>query len=635
MPRVAHYCVLTATLCVLGLWSGTLLAVVPSQTLLPATTKGHFSILDFQDAKVRWNATQLGQLVNDPAMQPFVKDLGEQIEGKRAADGVRLGVSLEDLQAVAGGEVAWAVIQPGGDARQHARVLVADVTGHRAEAEQLLAQIGRNLVAQKAERSSSRVGAVEVVAYRLPRRRDQLEQETAYHMLHGDLLVTADHGQVAREVAERLQGAAGQTLDKVPAYQVTMRESLAAMGSQEAHVKWFVEPFGYMEVSRVMRRQEKRRGTDLLKVLRNQGFDAIVGVGGQIALKTDEHEILHRTLIYAPGQPGAESRFQLAARMLEFPNGPTVAPQGWVPPGIASYLNCNWNMQDAFEYSKTLVNELAGAKAGEDLFEDILGSIRDDVAGPRVDLRTALVDYLGQRGTLITDYRTPITPQSERLLVAVELRDAAKVAETIQKIMEADPDAEPRMVEGHVVWEIINEKPVEVEEIKIVGAGFGPFDGPEEEDDEEEEPILPNMAVAVAHGHLFVASHVDFVGDVLKQAREKSTLGATDDYVRIDKALEKLGAGQQSFQFFSRTDEAYRPTYELMKQGKMPESETMLGKILNRMMGPDEKGVVRKQEIDGAKMPDFDQVKHYLGPAGLYITTRDDGWLVSGCLLTK
>jgi len=44
---------------------------------------------------------------------------------------------------------------------------------------------------------------------------------------------------------------------------------------------------------------------------------------------------------------------------------------------------------------------------------------------------------------------------------------------------------------------------------------------------------------------------------------------------------------------------------------------------------------MRKQEIDGSKLPDFELVKKYLGPAGSSPSPRDDGWWLVGCLLKK
>ena len=61
----------------------------------------------------------------------------------------------------------------------------------------------------------------------------------------------------------------------------------------------------------------------------------------------------------------------------------------------------------------------------------------------------------------------------------------------------------------------------------------------------------------------------------------------------------------------------------------------MLARLLNAMMGPKEEGAVRKQEIDGSKLPEFDEVKKYLGPGGLFAQSEEDGWWLVGCLLKK
>jgi hypothetical protein len=64
----------------------------------------------------------------------------------------------------------------------------------------------------------------------------------------------------------------------------------------------------------------------------------------------------------------------------------------------------------------------------------------------------------------------------------------------------------------------------------------------------------------------------------------------------------------------------------------------VLGKVLNRLFASDEDDesmIVRHQQIDGTKMPEFEKVREYLGPAGFYVQSEDDGWLVSGCLLKR
>ena len=103
----------------------------------------------------------------------------------------------------------------------------------------------------------------------------------------------------------------------------------------------------------------------------------------------------------------------------------------------------------------------------------------------------------------------------------------------------------------------------------------------------------------------------------------------------MNEKLNALGGGQDSFRFFSRKDEQYESAYTMIRQGKMPESESMLGRLLNRFLGPEEEGVLRKQEVDGSKMPDYQVVRRYLGPAGWFVTQEDDGWFVTGVVLNK
>ena len=66
----------------------------------------------------------------------------------------------------------------------------------------------------------------------------------------------------------------------------------------------------------------------------------------------------------------------------------------------------------------------------------------------------------------------------------------------------------------------------------------------------------------------------------------------------------------------------------------MPQAETMFGKLLNKMFDAGN-GKVREQEIDGAKMPDYQVVRRYLGPGGVFAHSEADGWSITGLLLTK
>ena len=99
--------------------------------------------------------------------------------------------------------------------------------------------------------------------------------------------------------------------------------------------------------------------------------------------------------------------------------------------------------------------------------------------------------------TLISDYRLPITPESERLMVAFQVINPVTVMRTVNKAMENDPAAKKRIYNGHVIWEMVNEE-AEDTDVEITGfdGGFG-FDDDEEVQKEEEDEFIPNGAVTV------------------------------------------------------------------------------------------------------------------------------------------
>ena len=67
------------------------------------------------------------------------------------------------------------------------------------------------------------------------------------------------------------------------------------------------------------------------------------------------------------------------------------------------------------------------------------------------------VAHLGERATVLTDNTYPITPQSQRMMFAVELTNPEAVARTVDRAMEVDPNAEKRVFNGHIIWEMVEK----------------------------------------------------------------------------------------------------------------------------------------------------------------------------------
>jgi hypothetical protein len=180
-----------------------------------------------------------------------------------------------------------------------------------------------------------------------------------------------------------------------------------------------------------------------------------------------------------------------------------------------------------------------------------------------------------------------------------------------------------------------------VEELTIDAPSLSPLDekpAATSEAPAEGEHVMPNSAVCVAKGQMFMGSDIKYLEEILGGFNGHELLTASVDYQQVEKLMNTLTSPDRCGWSFVRTDEAFRPEYELIRQGRMPESQTMLGKFLNRMLTTEvekEEGVLRKQKLDGSELPNFEMVRRYFGPAGRVLHADKDGWLLTGAVMNK
>jgi hypothetical protein len=591
-------------------------AVPPTDILLPETTKGYVSAPDVDTLVQRWDETPLGKLLADPAMQPFTKDLRRQIKEKWAASHARLGISIADLQGLATGEASMAIVMP--KEGRAILVILADVSGKEREAVATLDKIGKNLKTQGAKSSKHNQHGVVMNVFETAPKHDRDHGFTTVHFIKQGLFVATDSLALAGEVADRLNRPQKHTLAGLGAYQAVMERCQQPGEAVQPHLRWFVEPVGLAEALRTWETHRRKGSTDYLKVAKNQGFTAVKGVGGCVNLALGHYGILHRTYVYAPPP------YELAMRMAVFPKGGDFAPQEWVARGVSTYTSFQADILNAFDRFDTLFDEVYGEKG---VWKDTLESIEEDPNGPQIDLRRDVVAHLGQRATLITDYELPITPTSQRKLMAIEAKDPVKLAAAISKSMNGDEKVRKLEIEGHDVWEIIPEDE-SMPALDIDDSGDARADA--EEAPPARQVSLANSAVTVAKGHLMITSHVDLLRKVLAGVAKQDQLVNDADYARVQQECIKLGAGNDCAQGFARTDQQYRVMYECFQQGRLPEADTFLAHFINFLMGEEKEGVTRKPRLDGSKLPEYKIVERYLGPAGSFATSENDGWLLVG-----
>jgi hypothetical protein len=584
-------------------------------------------------------------MFNDPVMQPFVEDLKKQLQDKYRAVEEKLGITWDDLEGVPAGEMSFSLIER--KDQDAALAITIDVIGHEQQAEELLAAIEQRFAARGGRRENVNSSGTQMSVFQVPRDAGRKPQQTVY-FIKDNMLCGIDDRAEAEAMLNRFAGEPDDNLQSLRAYSITMERCRREAGQLEPEARWFVEPFGFIFAARTLEKTARRPSEqDVAKILLENGFDAVQGAGGFLNQLVEGHvEFLTRASIYAPPAAGKENdplRWNLSMRMLQLPNTANFQPQPWIPRMSATYATLQLELDKAFENVGPLFDDL---QEHEDAWANTLEGWKTDPYGPKVDVRNEFIAYLGQRITIITDYDLPIGVKSERSVFAIEAADEPALAQTLERWMTKEPDVERRELGQFVIWERVPQQ-VAVANVErdALPPGFERLTtGPEKkadkvkEEDEQLERVLPNSAVCVALGHLMMASDIDYLREVLEGFAQRERLASSLDYQQVEKALERLAPGERSAWSFGRTDEELRPTFELLRLGKMPQAETMLAKLLNNLLTTEverEEGTIRKQRIDGSRLPNFEAVRRYLGPAGRALRSDPDGWTYTDALLHK
>ncbi len=620
-------------------------AFPPSEQVFPATTRLWVSMPDVHGLKEAFDRTEYGQLAKDPVMKPFVESLRGQVRDAGSQRLARLGLTLEDLETIPGGELALAAIEP--QAGVLATILLVDTTGHEAETSRIVEHVTKRLDEKKATRlpavqvagSGEAVNVFELAADpRDPPNRPR--QVAIVELPHA--LVVGDHAAVVAQTAGTLAAGRADNLASLPSYQAVAERCTGKVAANSAPLRWFVDPLGFAKAYQAANPpREKKKGPDYVAILGRQGFDAVRGLGGVVLFDDGPYQLRHHALIYAPPLPGrkpfAPDRFNLAARMLEFPNAEAVEPPQWVPRDVSSWVAVQWDMRAAFNSAESLVDDVVGEKG---VFDDVIASLKEDPDGPQIDIEKELVNCLGRRVSVVSDYATPIGVDSERLVIAIEATDEASVRAAVAKSMSTDRDMRKVEFDGHVIWEQIDRSDA-IPQLEIETPGLARRHADDEDDDdrgrrrirEREEKLLPHSAVTVAKGHLLIASHRDFLERVLTTSGDVESLAQAADYATVAAEVGRLFPGSIALRSFGRSDRTVRPTYEMLRRGEMPKSKSLTGQLLNALLGDGKEGSVRKQRIDGSTLPEFETIQRYFGTVGTGMEAVENGWYVAGVAL--
>ncbi len=224
-------------------------AAPPADQLLPGSTKGYISVGDVDELLEKWDRTQLGQLMNDPVMEPFADDLRRQMKEAWTKAHRELGIEWDDIKELPTGEVTAALVYPPGG--EPAFAVLVDVTDNRAKADEFLQRVAKLLIEDGAKRSEREELGTKLTVFEFPPSEGSDEPpHTAIYFINDEMLCATSSLAMTRQLLGNWSGEGKDRLADHDPYRLVMSRCSADANELVPDLKWFVEPIAYAEALR-------------------------------------------------------------------------------------------------------------------------------------------------------------------------------------------------------------------------------------------------------------------------------------------------------------------------------------------------------------------------------------------------
>lgn len=587
------------SLVVVGLTWSVLAATAPvsadrpsAMKLFPEETLVFVRTPNAQEFIERFKETATGRMARDPHLKPLVDQLygdAGELYAEKAEE--KLGVSWEELQQLPTGEVAFAVVEH--PDREQALLLVEP--GDQPNIVKKLVEKSINDLRESGiDISTEKISGVEVTVVR-----EADTKESKFGLFEKDgTIVVATHPDVMRAVlshwgdgdaADDSAGAgdeeashySGRTLAENPQFASIVRHCRRPQDPPPQLI-FYADPVGFF-------RQAARNNAGprvAVAMFPALGIDGLLGIGGSVTFAAGQYDDLtHVDLLLQNPRAGV-------LQLIAFEPGDTT-PQPWVPAAIESYMTWHWNVAATYDKLIELVDRFRGEGSTEKLIADILSERLG------VDFPTQVIDNLAGRFSWVVSYDKPARMNSQRSLLAAELRDEAFAAETLQTTIDRYPDLFQKRQFGDVgYWAVVPEW------LKNMP--------------EEDRPFEP--CVAILDGYLFASASCQSI-ERLVAARDGTVERLVDsaDYKLVMERLGRETTGVRPAMFsFGRFEETLRHWYDLLSSDQTRDSLEEVGKK-NPLLAALAKTLAEHE------LPPFEVLARYVAPGGGILYDTDTG----------
>jgi len=574
-------------------------AAAPPEQVLPDSTIFFLKIADAVKFREAFRQSQYGQLWNDPALGPIRADLGEKLKSANDALKEKVGVTLQELFELPQGSIAIAAVSQDDPNIPVSIAIMADAGKNADKMAEVL-----NRSNKQAEQNGAKVSAetfqnapLYVIQPPEPKDKDKGDDKPAtppppvVWTNAGGVFYIGSSVNGVKDLVSHASGRGSQALASGESFVKTQ----AKIGADSAHVVWHIDLAKLVQiVTKAGAKGAEAQAQQIEFLVQELGVNGLKAAGGSLTLNSGNYASLTKTFFLAPAP------VQGLLKLFSFP-AISLKPEPWVPANVASYQTFSWDLDNAFNAINDLANkfqpgvlsvleqQLVGPEGGEPL------SFQKDLFGP-----------LGDRITMISDFKKPIKEDSQRVVLAVGLEDAKAFQNTLNRVLELSHSSpKKREFQGTTIFDF------EIPNLPQQGGVQAQIKGP--------------VSVAVAKDTVYLTTDASLMEQVLRPG--VSPLAESSAFQTVAKEFPEKISGMT----FVRPDEQARLSYDMLKSGQFE-------KAIQQAMAASRQGrdvpEVPKL-IDPDKLPDFEVFAKYLTLGGSYSVMDEDGFTQTGFSLRK
>jgi len=576
-------------------------AATPPERIVPDTTILLFKLNDAKSFRAAFRASQYGQLWNDPGLKDFREELSLKVED--AGKGLKewIGVSIKELIEIPQGTVALAAIGRDDPKLPVAGVLLADAGENEKKLVEVLSKANKQAEDSGAKISTESFNGLTIHIIQFPPRKPKDDKEKAADpdkappappmvwTNAGSQFFIGSDVEAVKDLAAHRDGR-----DNALAGNESFIKTQAKIDSSKAQVTWFID------LSKVVKllvkagtRGGDAEGQQAEVLVQELGVNGLKSVGGSFALGTGGYDSLSKTFFLAP------KPVQGLLKIFSFPPI-ALRPESWVPATVASYQTLSIDLDNVYTTINDLVNKFQPG---------ILNVLEQQLVGPQggqpLNFQNDLFGPLGNRVTIISDFKKPIKDDSQRVLLAIALEDSKAFQNTLTRVLEiAQLAPQKREFQGTTIYDF-------------------PINLPNPNGGGNVQGIKGPISLAVAKETLFVTTDTTLLEQVLRPGN--ASLADSTTYQTVAKEYPEKASAIT----YVRPDESARLSYDLVKNGQFEKAVQQAAAAGGKDLG----NLGKLLPTD--KLPDFSVFAKYLSLGGGFSVTDDDGFTMTGFTLRR